>query len=1352
MIDSNEPTGPESRGRLRLVTLGAACLRRVPADGEPKELLGPGKPFAVLVYLASSPGRSATRDHLIDLLWANLDLDSARHALRQALWFLRKELGREAIRSDDDKVVLSIPLSSDRNRFLEAIEAEEFSRAADLYGGEFLPVFAAPGGAEFEKWADMERFRLEKHFLRAAHSLVQERLSEGEFDEATEMATRARDADPLNQASWRLLLEALLAADEQVRAQVEARALEEKLDELGRSPEPALRQLLEAARTGRQASGGSGPEGRLEPELIGREREFAAVLSAWSEARSGRGRHVHVAAAAGLGKSRLLSEVDGRLGAMGARTILLRAHPGERDIRYSLASELAEALAECPGSNDISDGAARVLVGLNPALSDRYSVSSDDGSAEQLRRRVLALKALLEAVAGQEPLAVLIDDLHWADRKSRQVLTSLLGDIAEKSVLVVTTSRSEAETGSMTLDHTRPLILEPLGEGELQRLVSSLGTLPDEGWATSLPRELEAATSGSPLLVLETLRLALAEGWLQLESGVWACHDADGLERELAEGRALRRRVERLPDRAYRLLLLVCVAGRPVTAARLAEARKVEAGPVVQDLRQLEVDGLLARIGDAWTVFHDEIATVTEETAGAEELSRAHRAMGRALFRTAGEEPELLLRAGRQLEKAGDRAGLEDVFRRWLAVVRERGDRRSARRLAADLLGRPPDAAAVEQLLRSLSPWDRLRLAPIRRGALAAAFLLAIAMTAAGVLFQGESTPPEINLLVVRPSGSGAVSGYEIPIRQEALRRQAAIDLAEVGRPVSQLSGLHTRHPILARPLRQQWATVGTVSDSGDWEAFLVSEDGSRRRLTHSPGDDVPTGWSPDGRYLLLKTSRWNRYGWQNIGVLDVETGKLRRLTTGSSAKQASHHDATWSPEGTRIAFRREINEGLRADPPPRLCWITVRGDHEECFVVAGREADLVSWHGADGLLTLVTDSSGRTELRRIELDRHSSETVDANAQRAVASPGGRWLATLRSTSGRSARWHVFPTDQPDHSVNLSGSEDLTPSALTWSYPRAGPGYIDSLAIAAPDTLQEDIPTQLVAEGHTRDRQPIPVPVLDWSTTDSSRAVVDPETGVLQPIRTGPVSIVASAGGWRSDTVHLVVAEPDTETVLVEDWTEQLTRRWTPFGEPLPTLDQHPEMGRVFWARGDGTFYSGVYSRRRFSPSSGLGLEATVSTRRTAPAEQELSLTLRSWDDPQAVDDWDHSTGGLPGSSNSCGVRFPGGDGLYTSSQLATSGGVVDVGRDLGTGEQYTLTLQLFPDGTCGLAVDGRPVFRTPGTGPIPNAPHAVTIGGKSVDTKMLVGRLHVWRGVRDQVDWSRLAGWSLERRPNRRR
>lgn len=62
--------------------------------------------------------------------------------------------------------------------------------------------------------------------------------------------------------------------------------------------------------------------------------------------------------------------------------------------------------------------------------------------------------------------------------------------------------------------------------------------------------------------------------------------------------------------------------------------------------------------------------------------------------------------------------------------------------------------------------------------------------------------------------------------------------------------------------------------------------------------------------------------------------------------------------------------------------------------------------------------------------------------------------------------------------------------------------------------------------------------------------------------------------------------------------------------------------------------------------------------------------------------------------------------------------------------------LQIFPDGTCGVAIDGRAVWRSPGTVDL-DAPFHVVLEGNSLDTKILIGPVEVWRGMRDDVvDW----------------
>lgn len=268
------------------------------------------------------------------------------------------------------------------------------------------------------------------------------------------------------------------------------------------------------------------------------------------------------------------------------------------------------------------------------------------------------------------------------------------------------------------------------------------------------------------------------------------------------------------------------------------------------------------------------------------------------------------------------------------------------------------------------------------------------------------------------------------------------------------------------------------------------------------------------------------------------------------------------------------------------------------------------------------------------------------------------------------------------------------------------------------------------------------VPVVTWGLVESGDATVNPETGVLRPEQTAELTIHASAGGWRRDTVRLTVRPPSAEPQLSEGWEGDLTTNWIPFGEPFPALARWPGGGRAYWNRSSDAYHSGIYSRRQFSAERGLGLEAVLSTRRTAARAQDLNVSLKAWTEPEAVSRWDHKTGSGPAAATSCFFRYPVGDGfenLYRARVHQTR--TVDVDSIVPTGDPYTLRLQLFPDRTCGIAIDGEPLARVDVRPPL-DVPHRVVFSGKSMNTKLLVDDIEVWEGVRADVDWSALKSW----------
>lgn len=1353
IMTGDQLKGPTSDGVLRLTTLGDTSLICVPADGEPEELFGPGKPLALLVYLCCSPGRSATREHLIDLLWTNLDLDGARHALRQALWYLRKHLGRRAIRSRGRRVVLTAPIDSDYDRFLEAVDRQDFEQAVELYRGEFLPMFAAPGGAGFEHWGDAERHRLRTQFLRAAESLVRDWTSQASFEKAQELAARARDADRFNESTWRLLIETCLAGGDPARARIEAYALERTLQELGQSPEPETRRLIALAREEplEQSRGELGYP--FEPELVGREREFATVLSAWRAVRSGTVSHIHVTGPAGVGKSRLLSEAETRLQAMEASVVQLRAAPGERDVTYALASDLAATLADMPGGNSVSAGTAGTLVALNPGLSVCYDdVESDQATEDEaLRHRIIALAELVGRVAEERSLALLVDDVHWADPASRQLLVSLLERLERKRVLVITSARPGLE-GTVTVENTQHLLLEPLSVGETRALLAGIASLPTASWADGFPARLRDATGGSPLLIVETLRFGLEEGWLTLEGDDWGSPDPSALTDHLTEGEALRRRLESLAEREASLLLLLCVAGAPLSATALSRAADCEEEGLVEHLQELELRGLATSEAGLWSPAHDEFAAMAMQMADAEDIAHAHLAIGSALAETAGDDLENLCRAGQHLDRAGAVKELKGVFRQWARLTRRRGDRRPLRRLAAEFLAVSADDEAVSSLIDSLPFRIRLPLAR-RRGIAAAGALAAIGIILAGTLITGDSAPPEAALFALLDSSDGTLAGYHVPITRAGWEEFVAIKPAEHGEPLLLSEDLRPVGPVVPNPSGDGWAYAGAAPDSGEVDVFWMSSQGRDRRLTRSPGDDEPLSWSPDGTKIVFQTARWGDNPWHDLAVLHLETGRIQPLTGESLSGHsvvADEKEAHWSPDGTRIAFRRSFiaTEVDEEAPPPadELCWITVDSSTERRLEMDLPVHQLVGWSGPREILAILGNPSGLPALFRIDIDDGETRLLDDRAQHARISPDGSWVASYRrATSGISEGWYLFPRNRPDLAVPLETGDGSRLRALGWSSPGRSNerSYLARIEILAPNPLTVGVPSQLRIEGFSSTGVPMTVQALTWGIEDTSRATLDLERGLINPKQPGRLTVHASAGGWRRDTLQVAVQSGSPTTLLTEDWDAELVTSWVPYGTPYPTLSTWSEGGKAYWNRSNDAHYSGVYSRREFAADHGLGLEVWLSTPRTAPRAQDLSIALKAWTNPVAVEKWDHRTGSLPLGSTNCQFKYPAGDGYESLHRARTIGGTITVDSVVPTGDPYRVRLQLFPDGTCGVALNGEPLERTTIPSPL-EVPHRVAFGGKSLETKLLVGPLKVWDGIRDDVDWSTLKGWSV--------
>jgi hypothetical protein len=290
------------------------------------------------------------------------------------------------------------------------------------------------------------------------------------------------------------------------------------------------------------------------------------------------------------------------------------------------------------------------------------------------------------------------------------------------------------------------------------------------------------------------------------------------------------------------------------------------------------------------------------------------------------------------------------------------------------------------------------------------------------------------------------------------------------------------------------------------------------------------------------------------------------------------------------------------------------------------------------------------------------------------------------------------------------------------------------------------LPYQLRVTGYDNFDERLALQTVSWQTSDSVTAVVSPR-GIIVAKQAGEVTVAVSAGGWRRASTVVAAESSASQVVLSEDWNGAHLDQWRPYGDPRPAVLVGGDASGALTINGDGSFASGVYSREAWAPTRGLGVEAIVTTPMTADRDQSLRILLGGWRDTTWMLEWDHVSGWLPQregelAAQQCGLYVPAAGSSQASLVLrhhaAREALPYESERPRSDFGRYRVRLQIFPDGTCGLAVNGVAVVRSGTSTPLDLA-YRLIAEGNSVGTEILVGDLEAWTGIRPDVDWSGL-------------
>jgi DNA-binding SARP family transcriptional activator len=489
-------------------------------DGGRSLALGGRKQRSLLAMLLLHCNDVVSTELLVDEVWGGSPPATVAKSVQVYVSRLRKELGDGRLVTRSPGYLLRVePSELDLARFqvlvAHADSADPAAAAALLR--EALALWRGPPLADlaYEPFARSHVARLEDLRFTALEQRIDADLASGEHARLTGELEGLVAQHPLRERLRGQLMLALYRSGRQAEALGAYQAARATLvDELGIEPGRELRDLHEAVLRQDERLDLAAPaqaQAREPPAqrgvFVGRARELATLEESLGDALAGRGRVVLIAGEPGIGKSRLVDELAARARAHDAQVLVGRCWEAGGAPAYwpwvqALRGHLPEARRDAVALGDLVPGHEE------PALDT-------DGA----RFRLFAgVGALLRQAAEEQPLVVVLDDVHAADEPSLLLLRFVAREIADSRLVIVCAFRDVDPTLRDPLTsalaelvrepHTTQITLGGLSELDVGEYVElAAGTQPTR----ELVAAIHAETEGNALFVAEVVRLLQAE-------------------------------------------------------------------------------------------------------------------------------------------------------------------------------------------------------------------------------------------------------------------------------------------------------------------------------------------------------------------------------------------------------------------------------------------------------------------------------------------------------------------------------------------------------------------------------------------------------------------------------------------------------------------------------------------------------------------------------------------------------------------------------------------------------------------------------------------------------------------------
>jgi tetratricopeptide (TPR) repeat protein len=380
--------------------------------------------------------------------------------------------------------------------------------------------------------------------------------------------------------------------------------------------------------------------------LIGRRGEVDRLRGLWSEALAGQCVLALVSGEPGVGKTRLAREVVAAARLSGATVLSGGCYEYEATTPYlPFVEALREWVREEPTERlrAVVDTSAPEIVRMAPEAEEKLGqtpVRPPLTPSEERLRLFDSLARTFQRMAVPNGLLIFLDDLHWADSGTLQLLHYLLRHLRHDRVLILVAYRE------VELDRTHPLaeaIVEwnrerravrlPLGRLSREESAAMLATLfQAETVSPEFVEAIQGETEGNPFFIEEVVKALIESGVVYREDGRWERKAIEELAIPQSVKEAIGRRLNRLDPATLDVLHAAAVIGKTFSFGVLAASLGQAEGDLLPALDQGTAAQLVTPTeGEAYVFTHDKIRETLYDEINPIRRRRLHQQVGEAL-------------------------------------------------------------------------------------------------------------------------------------------------------------------------------------------------------------------------------------------------------------------------------------------------------------------------------------------------------------------------------------------------------------------------------------------------------------------------------------------------------------------------------------------------------------------------------------------------------------------------------------------------------------------------------------------------------------------------------------------------